>query len=283
MSCPVPTFEPTDHPHPRSRQLTRWLALAALAMASGPPIHAGQAFQGGMPPKTESVLAVPLVMADKRVLAAPADVRWQSSLAAFAKADQAQYPASGGVVFVGSSSIRLWPHLEDDFRQQPAVLNRGFGGSTLADCHALVRELVIQYKPRQVVLYAGDNDLAEGHSPAEVLASFASFVQSVRAGLPGARITYISIKPSPLRLSLLPRIRETNALIANYMQTLAEVSYIDIFSPMLNAEGLPRPELFQNDRLHLNQAGYQLWQSVIAPYLPAPLPTPKRPAASGSS
>lgn len=241
------------------------MALAALLVAAVPALQA-QELSEFMPAAAEA----------QRV--SPAQARWQSSLSAFASADQAQRPASGGVLFVGSSTIRLWPHLAQDFSAQPLVLQRGFGGSTLADCSALTRELVTQYKPRQVLLYAGDNDLAEGHSPAEVLGSFASFVQRVRAELPDSRIDYIAIKPSPSRLSLLPRIRETNALIAGYAKTLADVGYIDIFSPMLGAQGLPRPELFRGDRLHLNAAGYQLWQSVIAPHL-ALAPLPAAPAA----
>lgn len=220
---------------------------------------------------------------------APAHARWHNSLAAFARADQAQYPASGGVVFVGSSSIRLWSQLAEDFSQQAGLLNRGFGGSTLADCHALAHELVIQYRPRQVLLYAGDNDLAQGQSPAEVLGSFVNFVQRVRAALPDSRIAFISIKPSPSRQSLLARIRETNALIAAHARTLAGVDYIDVFSPMLDAQGLPRPELFLGDRLHLNAAGYRLWQSVIAlhlaapPALPAPSPVSGPEAVSASA
>ena len=194
----------------------------------------------------------------------PAYARWQSSLDAFALTDQQSHPAADGVLFVGSSTIRMWSHLSQDFRQVPVLINRGFGGSTMRDCNALVRELVIQYKPRQVMVYAGDNDLAEGRTPAEVLGSFENFVRSVRAELPGARISYISIKPSPSRSLLLPKIRETNALIASYAQAAADVRYIDIFNPMLNAEGQPRPELFLTDRLHLNEAGYRLWQSVLA-------------------
>lgn len=242
--------------HQTSNRLTPLLALAALLIAAAPALQAQEL------PEFMPAAEAPTV--------APAHARWQGSLAAFAAADQAQRPASGGVLFVGSSTIRLWPHLAQDFSAQPVLLQRGFGGSTLADCSALARELVTQYKPRQVLLYAGDNDLAEGRPPAEVLARFARFVQRVRAELPGTRIDYIAIKPSPARLALLPKVREANALIASHAKTLKDVGYIDIFSPMLNAEGQPRPELFLADRLHLNAAGYQLWQSVIAAHLLAP-------------
>ncbi|MES2414740.1 MAG: SGNH/GDSL hydrolase family protein [Pseudomonadota bacterium] len=220
------------------------------------------------------------VAADKLVVASGAYQRWQSALSAFSKADRERQPVSDAVLFVGSSTIRLWSNLSDDFRQVPVIINRGFGGSTMADCNSLVRELVTQYKPRQVLVYAGDNDLAEGRSPEEVLKSFSDFVRSVRSELPVTRIAYISIKPSPLRASLMPAARKTNALISAFIRTQPEfISYIDVFNPMLNEQGQPRAELFLGDRLHMNAAGYQLWQSVIVSHLPAPqallLPAPQ--------
>ena len=241
---------------PRYRIFHR-LALLALAGGAALSARAEIHFPSGL--QTDSRQAQPAAQTPS-----PAYARWQSSLDAFAMHDKQQRPASDGVLFVGSSTIRMWSHLAQDFRQVPVLLNRGFGGSTMRDCNALVRELVIQYKPRQVMVYAGDNDLAEGRTPDGVLRSFMNFVRSVRAELPDTRISYISIKPSPLRLALLPHIRETNVLIARYIQTVANSRYIDIFNPMLTADGLPRPELFLADRLHLNEAGYRLWQSVIA-------------------
>ena len=232
----------------------RW-ALLALAGAAAMTVCAET---------PSSAFAVQPALVAQADVSGLAHSRWQSSLNAFALNDKQQRPASDGVLFVGSSTFRLWPYLSQDFRQVPVLLNRGFGGSTMRDCNSLVRELVIQYKPRHVLVYAGDNDLAEGRTPDGVLRSFANFVRSVRAELPDTRISYISIKPSPLRLALLPQIRQTNALLASYVQTVPNARYIDIFNPMLTAEGLPRPELFLADRLHLNEAGYRLWQSVIA-------------------
>lgn len=199
-----------------------------------------------------------------------AHVRWKESLAAFAAADRERAPAPEGVLFVGSSSIRMWNDLAQDFRDQPIVINRGFGGSTMADCQAFVSELVLRYRPRQVLVYAGDNDLAEGRTPAQVLESFQKFVQQVRAELPQTHIAYISIKPSPSRAALLPKVREANGLIASHVATLPQAQYIDIFTPMLDATGQPRGELFRADALHLNESGYRLWQSVIANHLAAP-------------
>ncbi|HSW17924.1 MAG TPA: SGNH/GDSL hydrolase family protein [Ramlibacter sp.] len=195
--------------------------------------------------------------------AAADDSRWAASFAAFAQADQASQPAPGGVLFVGSSSIRLWSNLAEDFRGVPVVINRGFGGSTMADCDRFARQLVVRYKPRQVLVYAGDNDLSQGRSPADVLKSFQAFVKTVRSELPDARIDYISIKPSPARVALLPQIKEANALLAAYTATLPDVGYIDVYSAMTDRRGQPRGELYGPDRLHMNRAGYELWRDLI--------------------
>lgn len=195
--------------------------------------------------------------------------RWKSSFSAFDDADKAKQPGVDGVLFVGSSTIRFWSHLAQDFRQEPILINRGFGGSTMADCSLFARELVVRYKPRHVLIYAGDNDLAEGRSPLQVMESFALFARTVRAELPGTRISYISVKPSPSREALLPKVRETNNIVAAYLRTLPNSDYIDIYTPMIGPDNRPRAELFLKDRLHMNDEGYRVWQSVIAAHLPA--------------
>ena len=252
-----PRIAGAHRPSPVFYRLTL-VAISALAGAAAPSVRAETP---SLPAAVQTASVALPAQADVSTLA---HSRWQTSLDAFASKDQQQHPADDGVLFVGSSTIRLWSSLQQDFRQVPVILNRGFGGSTMRDCNALVRELVIQYKPRQVMVYAGDNDLAEGRTPEEVLGSLQNFVRKVHAALPGTRISYISIKPSPARIALLPQIRQANAMIASYVQTVPGMRYIDIFNPMLSAEGLPRPELFGPDRLHLSDAGYRLWQSVIA-------------------
>ncbi|MCW7536586.1 SGNH/GDSL hydrolase family protein [Aquabacterium sp. A7-Y] len=192
---------------------------------------------------------------------------WDESFAAFERADRDRPPPPGGVVFVGSSSIRLWGGLEQQFELPPVVLKRGFGGSTMRDCAEHVQRLVMPYKPRLVVVYAGDNDLAQGRTPEQVLASFEAFVAAVRRELPETRIAYVSIKPSPSRSRLLEQARRTNALIELYSRRAEAVDYIDVFSAMLGPDGQPRPELFAADALHLNEAGYSLWKTVIGAHL----------------
>lgn len=193
-----------------------------------------------------------------------AELRWRTSLQAFAEQDRLSRPEPGGVLFVGSSSIRLWDQLEAAFQQQPVVIKRGFGGSRLADCVAFIDKLVLPYQARQVVLYAGENDLDEGATPAEVLLRYERFVQQVLQAAPATRIAFVSIKPSPARESLLPAIQATNRLIKAYTEGHPQLDFIDVHSAMLDAAGRPRAELFGNDRLHLNATGYGIWRELIS-------------------
>jgi lysophospholipase L1-like esterase len=192
--------------------------------------------------------------------------RWDAPLAAFAAADSQRAPPPGGVLFVGSSSIRLWD-LEADFADLPVVIKRGLGGSKLSDCVHYLDRLVIRYRPRLVLVYAGDNDLAEGKTPSDVLRQFEAFVQGVQSALPETRIAFISIKPSPARVALLPEIRRANALVEQFAAAHPGIAYIDVYTPMLAADGSPRGELFRPDALHLNSNGYALWKSVISHYV----------------
>ena len=197
--------------------------------------------------------------------AAEIDNRWSADLAAFDASDRVQPQPAGGVLFIGSSSIRLWDNLESQFSEQPVFIKRGLSGSRIDDCTHKLAPLVQRYRPRLVVFYAGDNDIAHGLSPKAVLASFQSFVARVRHSLAGTRIAYLSIKPSPLRHEFMSSIQQANALIRAWATTTdPKVDYIDIFTPMLGTDGRPRAELFRSDGLHLNDKGYALWKSVIA-------------------
>lgn len=196
-----------------------------------------------------------------------AEQRWKGELEAFAAADRQQMPAAGGVLFVGSSSIRLWSGLENAFPEQPVVIRRGFGGSRLSDNADLVHRLVLPYRPRLVVLYAGENDIAEGASPQDLLAHFARFVQQVQLAQPATRIAYMSIKPSPSRLGHLAAMREANQLIQNHVLSRDNLDYIDVHTAMLDNDGRARAELFVRDQLHLNAEGYGLWRQVVSAHL----------------
>jgi len=121
------------------------------------------------------------------------------------------------------------------------------------------------YRPHLIVLYAGDNDIAEGATPENVFNDYKAFVQLVRKSLPRARIAFVSIKPSIARIAMIEKIRTANRMISQYAASHPRLHYVDVFSPMLNANGQPRPELFVADGLHMNAAGYALWRDALAP------------------
>jgi lysophospholipase L1-like esterase len=190
---------------------------------------------------------------------------WERDMQQFEAADAKSPPPKGAALFVGSSSIRLWATLATDFPGVPTI-NRGFGGSELRDSTYYAGRIIVPYAPRKILIYAGDNDVGSGRSPRQLREDFHAFVRRVRRDLPNVEIAYIAIKPSPSRAHLLDAQRQANALIANDAKKLG-VEFIDIFTPMLDATGQPREELFVEDRLHMNRAGYEIWRSVIAPYL----------------
>ena len=192
--------------------------------------------------------------------------RWEADIKKFEEADRQNPPAKSAVVFVGSSSIRMWKDLAEDF-PDTKVINRGFGGSQLADSTYYADRIVIPYQPRMVVLYAGDNDLAAGKTSQQVFEDYKAFVSRVREKLPNAKIAFISIKPSLARVKLMEQMRATNELIRGYAAAGKNLVFIDVFPPMLNQAGQPRPELFIQDGLHMNREGYDIWRKVVAPYL----------------
>ena len=167
---------------------------------------------------------------------------------------------------MGSSSIRLWKTLAQDFPGLP-VLNRGFGGSEVADSVQFAERIVIPYAPRQVVLYAGGNDLNAGKPVEKVIADFKEFAGKIRAALPDAEIDYISIAGNPARWAQVEKVKAVNSAIEAWIKEQPRMKFIDVFSQMLGADGLPKPEIFGEDKLHMNAAGYAIWQEVVGPFL----------------
>ncbi len=192
---------------------------------------------------------------------------WEGEIQRFEAADREAPPRPGGIVFVGSSSIRLWRDLHAEFPGQN-VIQRGVGGSTLLEVLHFAPRIVLPYKPKLIFLYAGENDLVAGRKPQDVFQDYKFFVALVRRSLPSTRIVYISIKPSPKRWPFAPEVRATNALIRDYIAKDPKLSYVDVFTPMLGANGLPREELYVEDGVHLNHEGYALWKELLTPYVP---------------
>lgn len=191
---------------------------------------------------------------------------WAPDINAFVAADRAHPPAPHGVLFIGSSSIQFWKSLAQDFPGIP-VINRGFGGSALPDSTYYADRIVWPYKPSLVVMYAGDNDINDGATADQVLASFQAFVARAREGVPGVPIVYISIKPSIARLALWPTMKAANDKIRDWAATQKDVRFVDIAPVMVDANGRPRPELFRPDGLHMLPPGYALWIAALKPVL----------------
>ena len=191
---------------------------------------------------------------------------WEEDIREFERADSLHPPPRGGFLFVGSSSIRMWETVREDFPDLQ-VINRGFGGSELSDALYFADRIILPYKPRMIIVYAGDNDLANGKQAEVVCSDYKSLVRSIHTNLPTTRIAYISIKPSLARWNLVDKIRKTNRLIKEYSAQDRQLAYIDIFTPMLGKDGTPRKELLAPDGLHLNREGYALWRKVVRPFL----------------
>lgn len=193
--------------------------------------------------------------------------KWEAEVAALEARVAAARPAPGRLVFAGSSSIRLWD-VKSAFPGLGAV-NVGFGGSQIAECAFFAPRLIYRWRPRAVVFYAGDNDIAAGCEPERVADDFLDFATSLHAVLPDCGLYFLSIKPSPSRWSFWPRARAANARIRHWCETVvsAPLHYVDVATPLLGADERPREEFFQADRLHLNKSGYGAWQAVLVPRL----------------
>ena len=201
----------------------------------------------------------------------PDPKRFAKEIAAFDAQDKAHAPRKGGVVFTGSSSIRLWD-LKAAFPQAGA-LNRGFGGSQISDVNHFLDETVLRYEPAQVIFFCGSNDLWAGKSPEQVLADYRRFTQRLFERLPKTQLVVLGVKPSPSRLKIIEIERKMNVLFRDEAKKDARVMFLgETFDVLLDASGQPREELYVKDRLHLSPAGYTLWNKLLAPHLKSEKP-----------
>ena len=206
------------------------------------------------------ILAIALAL---QAQAAPV-ARFEKEVARFEASDQTSMPPRDAVVFAGSSTIERWNNLQQDF-PSATVIQRGIGSTRLDDWVRFAPRIVIPYHPKQIVLYAGDNDFADGQSADNVYRDYKDFARVVRSTVPDAEIVFVSIKPSPNRWKYRERMRRANALVKAYIRHHRKMRYVDVFNPMLGANGHPRPELFVSDSLHMTPAGYALWASILKP------------------
>jgi lysophospholipase L1-like esterase len=183
--------------------------------------------------------------------------RWEKEISAYEQMDRTNPPPKGALLFVGSSTIRLWKTLPQDFPDQK-VINRGFGGSEIADLTHFADRLIFPHQPRMVFFRAGGNDLFSGTSPEQVFADFKDFVACVQAKLPNTEIVFISWSPSIARWQQAGKEKALNDMVKQFAREIPRVKYLEAYDISLGADGKPRPELFAPDKLHFNAEGYKL-------------------------
>jgi len=187
---------------------------------------------------------------------------------AFKKQDSIKPPPQHAILFVGSSSFRFWTTAQQDFPGY-TIINRGFGGSSLPDVIRYENDIIFAYHPKQVVIYCGDNDLAASDNVTAglVFSRFKELFTSIRKKLPSTSIVFVSIKPSPSRQKLMPKMDSANKMIKSFLSKNKKTAFVDVYHKMLNADGTPRDELFREDKLHMKPNGYAIWTAALKPYL----------------
>ena len=194
---------------------------------------------------------------------------FQPEIDAFAKADKINMPDKGKILFAGSSSFRLWKDVNDYFPGKP-ILNRGFGGATLLDLIQYSKETIIQYKPKQIFIYCGENDIADNDTvkPKDVFNRFKQLYSILRTQLPvSTPIVFLSLKPSIARWSMHEKMAASNELIKSFIHTQKNIQFLDVYSKMLDTDGTPFKDIFIEDNLHMNANGYKIWQKLLTPLL----------------
>lgn len=188
--------------------------------------------------------------------------RFEPEIQRFEALDRRVPPPPRPILFVGSSSIRLWTNLPATIHGRP-VLNRGFGGSTLKDLLRYFSRIVLPYGPSVLVVYEGDNDLAEGQTPADIARDLAAFLDRAETELRGTAVVLLTVKPSPSRAHLIGAQQEFNLRLKALAQARTRVVVADVASPLLNAAGDPDPRFFATDQLHVNASGYEAWRKPV--------------------
>jgi len=194
------------------------------------------------------------------LLAPQASDRWEKDIAAFEARDKEAPPPQGGIVFIGSSTIRLWK-TKDAFPDLP-VVNRGFGGSQIADSVRYADRIVLPLKPKTILLFAGGNDINSGKSPDQVFEDYKAFVAKIHAALPETRILFMSLYPNLKRAEQLDKTSRLNALVADHAKTDRRLGFVDVV-PVLCPDGKPNADVLLPDQLHLNEKGYGLITPVV--------------------
>ena len=196
------------------------------------------------------------------------DKPFYNEIEAFRKSDSIQMPESNAILFIGSSSFRMWHDVQKDFPKK-TIINRGFGGSSTPHVIDYANDIIFPYQPKQVVIYVGENDLTANPppSPKEVADRVDSLFNLIHSRLPGVPIVYVSIKPSIARQALMPQMEQTNKLIKEITKQKNNIVFVDVYSRMLDKNGEPKKDIFIDDKLHMNSKGYKIWKKALKRHL----------------
>jgi lysophospholipase L1-like esterase len=192
--------------------------------------------------------------------------RFQEEVLAIEKKIQQDNPAKGGILFTGSSSIRLWKNLDSSF-PETHIINTGFGGSQTVDLLVHLESLVLDFEPNKIFIYEGDNDVNSGKSTVQIIATYKELIGKIFQRLPESHIYLISAKPSPSRWHLKEKFMNFNEELEKISHGVSTITYIDVWNPMLDEKGDPKSDLFIQDNLHMNDKGYDIWKTVFLPYV----------------
>jgi len=197
---------------------------------------------------------------------AQSPTRFEEEIKKYIEEDISSYQKRDMIVFTGSSSVRFWATVNEDYPKHD-IINRGFGGSMMSDLYYYREDLILKYKPKQVFIYEGDNDIANGKSTKEIMKDTKTLVKAIRKALPETNIVFISAKPSVARWNFKTEYEQFNAKLEKYANRKNNMEFVDVWKPMLLKNGEVDPSLFIEDNLHMNIAGYTIWKNTIEPFL----------------
>ena len=192
--------------------------------------------------------------------------RFESQVSAYEAEDQSTPFPEGAVLFVGSSSVRMWKTVDNDFPQVP-VVNRGFGGSQFSDLLYYLDRLVTCYKPSKIFIYEGDNDISSGKKPQQIVKEAIEVRQRIAQSLPGVPVFFIAAKPSVARWKLRKKYQQLNSQLAIYAAKTPGTGFVNVWDPALDANGEVLTDIFLEDNLHMNEKGYAIWKAAIDPFM----------------
>lgn len=190
--------------------------------------------------------------------------KWEKDIAAFEALDRSEKYPENAVLFMGSSSIRLWSTLQEQMKPY-SVIQRGFGGSNMADLSMYTKRIVYPHQFQAVVIFVANEITVSPNdrNARETGALYKEVVHSIREKYQKQPIFLIEVTPSRKRWEKWDQIKETNSELKRICTKEKNMYFIETANFYLNEKGLPREELFRDDKLHLNDAGYKIWGDII--------------------